>query len=442
MVRMASRDGLRRLAAGARRLLPPVRLLIVALAILGTLSVVQLRGAGLVSLLSLPLFAVGVDLAFQRIRFRRLRLPEAAIATGLILALLLPPVVPLGLALVVTLAAIGVRHALRWWGHPIFNPAASGALLGAVLFGLAPAWWGAVSPSASWVMIALGAVLVLRSPAQWRIPVCFFAAYAAFTTIAHGITGGLVSPHLILLETLDPAVLFFGLFMVTEPRTSSTNPRQQPLYAVAVAAGAILLAIPFPTIAVLLALLLANGLAAAQRDLAHVAQAASSKSPGSSETPRARAEAVRAAPRPRWSAPRRVGALVAIGIFLLLVAAVTQGPGSSTTPSALITPHTPGSSGGGGGGGGASSNPGGSGVGVAASCTSDNPAIASSILHSLHQALGPSTILSYNPSNGVVVFYDPVNQVTVTETDMYEDYGFAEFNGDDYAVSGCVPSTA
>jgi hypothetical protein len=48
-------------------------------------------------------------------------------------------------------------------------------------------------------------------------------------------------------------------------------------------------------------------------------------------------------------------------------------------------------------------------------------------------------ILSYNSGTGVTVFYDPVNQVTVTETDLYEDYGFAEFNGDDYAVSGCSP---
>jgi hypothetical protein len=31
-----------------------------------------------------------------------------------------------------------------------------------------------------------------------------------------------------------------------------------------------------------------------------------------------------------------------------------------------------------------------------------------------------------------------VNQVTVTESDLYEDYGFAEFNGHDYAVSGCA----
>ncbi len=71
------------------------------------------------------------------------------------------------------------------------------------------------------------------------------------------------------------------------------------------------------------------------------------------------------------------------------------------------------------------------------SCAADNPSVAPDLLTFLHQRLGPSVVLSANPNTGVVVFYDPVNQVTVTETDVYEDFGYAEFNGDDYAISGC-----
>jgi len=83
------------------------------------------------------------------------------------------------------------------------------------------------------------------------------------------------------------------------------------------------------------------------------------------------------------------------------------------------------------------SSPGGGGGGSLANCQHDNPTIPAATLSELHKLLGPSVILSYDSSTGVVVFYDPVNQVTVTESDLYEDYGFAEFNGDDYAVSGC-----
>ena len=81
--------------------------------------------------------------------------------------------------------------------------------------------------------------------------------------------------------------------------------------------------------------------------------------------------------------------------------------------------------------------PPGLGGGGTGGCTHDNASIPASSLANLHQMLGPSVILSYHPSQGLVVFYDPANQVTVTETDLYEDYGFAEFNGDDYAVAGC-----
>lgn len=70
-------------------------------------------------------------------------------------------------------------------------------------------------------------------------------------------------------------------------------------------------------------------------------------------------------------------------------------------------------------------------------CTTDNPGVPANVASFLHQRLGPSVILSADTNSGTVVFYDPVNHATVTETNIYEDYGFAEFNGDDYAVMGC-----
>jgi Na+-translocating ferredoxin:NAD+ oxidoreductase RnfD subunit len=429
-----------------RKAFPPVRLLLVALIVLGATSAYSLGGIGVASLLTLPLAAAVTDLLYQRVRFARLRVPEPALATGLFLALLLPPNVDLALAAIVAIAAVGIRHAFRFQGRPVLNPAAAGLLLGAVLFGMAPAWWAAVTPGAEYLLIALGALMVLRHPAGWRIPAVFFAAYAAFTALQHYLLGGLVAPHLLLLEVLDPAVLFFGLFMVTEPRTAPANPRHQTLYALVIALGAVLFVLPFPTLGVLLALFTGNVVAAFQRDLTgRIGTVAPAAAPP--PAPKSRPSA-RAAVRPtagalqRWPAGRRVASLAVVGLLLVVAVGLTQSQ-TSSTPSALISSRVPGGSGGGGGSsGGSGGGTGGGSSGVQATCGSDNPNIPSSTAAALHKALGPSVLLSYNSNTGVVVFYDPVNGVTVTETDLYEDYGFAEFNGDDGAVSGCSPSAA
>ena len=89
------RVGLRgRLVAITRRV-PPARMLWILLLVLAAYGLWFLgTGIGLATAVGLPILAVVADLAFQRIRFERIRFPDAAIATGLFLALLLPPVVP------------------------------------------------------------------------------------------------------------------------------------------------------------------------------------------------------------------------------------------------------------------------------------------------------------------------------------------------------------
>jgi hypothetical protein len=80
---------------------------------------------------------------------------------------------------------------------------------------------------------------------------------------------------------------------------------------------------------------------------------------------------------------------------------------------------------------------------TAQSCTQDNASISASDRTMLHRVLGPSVLFTYDQRMGTTVFYDPVNNVTVYETDLYEDQGFAEWNGDDTILShGCVPQSA
>jgi hypothetical protein len=172
-----------------------------------------------------------------------------------------------------------------------------------------------------------------------------------------------------------------------------------------------------PSLAGIVALLLGNMAVATSR-------ASASWNRPSLSTPRRR-KAAALSTGERWTTPMR--AMTVLGVLVLLGAAVPFGaPGG--TPAIPLISSGPGQTQVGGGGGAPIS-----------ACTHDSPAIPASTLKSLHSVLGPSVILSDSPSTGVVVFYDPVHQVTVTETDLYEDYGYAEFNGDDYVVSGCAP---
>lgn len=417
-------------------------MLIVFLVILGGVSVASLGGGeGIGSLVVLPISAAVADLLFQKVRFGRLRIPDAAIATGLFLALLLPPTVNLLEAGAVTIAAVGIRHALRLKGRPWVNPAASGLLLGALLFGMAPAWWVAVSPAAEILVAVLGIMLSLRQSSRWRLPVVFFIVYAGFSALEHFLVGGVVSPRLLALATIDPVVLFFGLFMVTEPRTAPSAPDFQPVFATVVAIASAFLPLALPSLGVLIALFIGNLLAFAHRGASVTAAQAAPEPTTKKGKARRRRAAISREPI-RWPVAYRAGSLVAIMMLLGVVALATAGQNSGT-PSAIIAtiPGTPPATGTGGSGGtGTSGGSGGGGGGTTYSnCNSDNPSIPQSTLQALHKALGPSVILSYDSNTGVVVFYDPVNHVTVTETDLYEDFGYAEFNGDDYAVSGCSP---
>lgn len=406
--------------------LPPARLTWITLAILGAYEANYLGGLGVASLIGLPIVAVVVDLIFQRVRFAHLRVPDAAIVTGLFLALLFPPTAPLLLTGSVTFAAVGLRHALRFKGRPWFNPAAAGVVLGTLFLGLAPAWWVGIGPDGELAMVVLGALLVARTPSSWRLPAMFLLTYSLLSVVQHVFVGASTDPQILLLQAIDPATVFFALFMVPEPRSSPGAAHQQVLFAGVVGIAAAFLPLVLPTLGVLVSLLGGNVLAVLLRRAPRAVPQVEPSPRSAKQTGRARRAATRAEkerPRPsvRWPIAYRVAAAVLVLVVLGGVVSADQSP-HAAAPVFKVTAPTAGG-----------------GSGVSTACASDNATIASSTLSSLHKLLGPSVILNYDSQTGIVVFYDPVNHVTVTESDLYEDYGFAEFNGDDYAVSGCAP---
>ncbi len=420
-------DRLRRASVRAFARLPrPARLLWIFLIVLGAYAIAfTLQGEGIVPLIALPALAVETDVLFQMFRYHHIRPPDTALATGLLLALLLPPSVPLIQAVGVASAAIALRHVLRAQDRPVFNPAAAGVLMGALFFGLAPSWWGSIGID---LVVALGIILTLRTPGSWRLPASFLLSYGVVSILGTLLFGQVTTPTVLLLGVLDPAILFFAFFMVPEPRSSAPRAGDRWTFGIAVGVATAVLPAFLPSLAPLVALLFGNGLALAlrRRAVVEVPTKATARQP----TRRARGgrrgrrdrEAIVPKERTEWRTPQRVAAGVLV-VVLLGGMAFALNPPRVTPYFSAVRSTIPGSAGV---------------VSTTNNCTVDNPTISSSIASFLHQRLGPSVLLSADTGTGTVVFYDPVNKVTVTETNIYEDYGFAEFNGDDYAVLGCA----
>lgn len=419
-------DSLRRAAVRVVAMLPrPARLLWMFLLALGAYAIAfTLQGVGIVSIIALPALAVETDLLFQMFRFHKIRAPDAAMATGLLLALLLPPTVPLLQAAGIASAAIALRHVLRIQDRPVFNPAAAGVLMGAVFFGLAPSWWGSIGMA---LVVILGIVLTLRTPGSWRIPLAFFLSYATLSVFGNLIVGEVTSPQVLLLGAFDPAVLFFGFFMVPEPRTSVPRSTDRWIFGLVVGVATAILPAFLPSLAPLVALLLGNGAAlvlrrshAVEIPTVQVKTRAPPRQPTRRERARRRRERTVQETRSEWTTPRRIVSGIVVVVLLGGMAMALNAP--SATPFTALRPSLPVSAGN---------------VSASNNCSTDNPSVTSDVASFLHQRLGPSVILSADTGTGTVVFYDPVNRATITETNIYEDYGFAEFNGDDYAVMGC-----
>ncbi|MDE1820133.1 MAG: hypothetical protein KGI98_04675 [Euryarchaeota archaeon] len=241
------------------RRLPPVRLVWI---FLGTLIFVgggQSSVPGAEAWALVVAFAVALDMALQFARFRHgLRFPDAALSTAMFLVLLLqPPNAAWGsaagdygvLLLASTAAALVPRHALRISGRPWFNPTALGITVGYVLLALPISWqvgsWPAPHVPASreveMVLVALlGILLTIRQPRQVWLPVSFFAVALPLEGLVLGVQNGL-SVAALGTVLFSPITVFFGLWMVPEPRCAPSQTRWMWRYGLVVGALYVLL---------------------------------------------------------------------------------------------------------------------------------------------------------------------------------------------------------
>ncbi len=194
--------------------------------------------------LSLLLFClgstVGSDLVFTYIRRGKLFIPFGAIVTGLILTLIIDPSDLWWQILVIAASAMAKKNFLRIGSRHVFNPAASGLLIGWVLFGLNPSWWGPSFYSGSWLniqnLLILVAVIGIFYVSGYRLKRYYsMAAYLVILGVLSAITSASFSPQSIFATLLSPGTLFYAFLMLPEPMTSPVNKKRQMIYGATVA---------------------------------------------------------------------------------------------------------------------------------------------------------------------------------------------------------------
>lgn len=204
--------------------------------------------AALIYIISI-LASILTEYLFQKIRKRPIAVNDgSAIVTGLLLALTLPPTLPLWMAVVGAVASIGLgKQVYGGLGSNVFNPALVGRAFLLITFPVAMTTWaaadavstatplnllkmqgistdyfqlflgnvgGSIGETSAAAILIGGAYLLLAKLIDWRIP----AAFIGTTVITVLIAGGDPLMHL-LSGGLLLGAFFMATDMVTTPLT-------------------------------------------------------------------------------------------------------------------------------------------------------------------------------------------------------------------------------
>ena len=179
-----------------------------------------------------------LDMLILRSRHTRWELPSGAVLTALIVAMVLSPQTSPAMVTLTSAVAIVSKYIVRTRAGNVFNPAAVAIVATFPFFHQGQSWWGALPEVAPVAQVALlaGGVFIADRVNKMPLVLAFLAAYyllfttTAFVSDARGVAEVFRTPDL-------QAVLFFALFILTDPPTSPVRYRDQIVFAIIVAAA-------------------------------------------------------------------------------------------------------------------------------------------------------------------------------------------------------------
>ena len=179
------------------------------------------------------LACLSVNWAFARV-FGATSNWESVCITALIIALIVTPSAPgdlaaVGFLVLVSAWAMASKYIIASGKRHLFNPAAFGAALVGIGFHRTVSWW--VGDNAVLLpLIVLGGALILTR-LRYTEMLAGFAVVVLGISIAHGDLSSLAGVgHAISMMAIHSMFCFFGLVMLTEPRTAPLGRWRQIAY--------------------------------------------------------------------------------------------------------------------------------------------------------------------------------------------------------------------
>ncbi len=226
--------------------------MIVTLVILAGFGVYKYGFADTLPQLAIAVAVASVSDSLLKIFFHKQRVfPKSAIISGLFVGMLLSVGIVWYAAAIAALLAILTKHLIRFRRINIFNPAALGVLITLFLFPNSNAWWGGEQLIA---VIALGLPILYRIKRMQMVAI-FLASYSVISIVYDYSLLNISSVQNLIL---NPTLLFFSFFMLTEHKTNPFNSRGRMIYAPVAAISSLVSLIFLPQYNFVLGLIAAN----------------------------------------------------------------------------------------------------------------------------------------------------------------------------------------
>ena len=150
--------------------------------------------------------------------------PDAAVISGLIIALVLAPLASPVAVICASILAIASKHLVRLGGRHIFNPAAFGIIASSYFFDLSHGWLGDVVPVLFLISLGSLIIFVYRMRRYWQVG-SHLAGLLIGALVFSFVKSG--DPFLLFRSSISP---FFIGVMLMEPQTSPAYKYGQALF--------------------------------------------------------------------------------------------------------------------------------------------------------------------------------------------------------------------